>query len=145
VACLCNLGNAQPGERAQQVADVFLANETKGPKPAPEGDRQASKKKETISLPAERLNAYKGRFNSEELLATYSIGVQDGKLVLQGIQSGQGLIQAAQHMMLRPVGKDTFAADEEGLEFTFNRDGKNNVNGFSLDAGRTKGLEFQRR
>jgi len=145
VACLCNLGNAQPGERAQQVADAFLANEMKGPKPAPEGDRQASKKKETISLPAERLNAYAGRFSSEELLATYSIGVQDGKLVLQAIQSGQGLIQAAQHMTLRPVGKDTFAADEEGLEFTFNRDGKNNVNGFSLDAGRTKGLEFQRR
>ena len=145
VACLCNLGNAEPGKRAQQVADVFLANEMKGPKPAPEGDRQASKKKETISLPAERLSAYAGRFSSEELLATYSIGVQDGKLVLQGIQSGQGLIQAAQHMTLRPVGKDTFAADEEGLEFTFNRDGKNNVNGFSLDAGRTKGLEFQRR
>jgi len=48
-------------------------------------------------------------------------------------------------LTLRPVGQNTFVVDDEGLEFIFERDGKGNVSGFRLNAGRTKGLAFRRK
>ena len=144
VVCLCNLANANPEKRAHQVADIFLASEMKEPKPAPQTERAKREKKETVSIAAGNLSAYGGNFHSDELNATYKFGISDGKLILQSIQSGDSFIHSSQHIDLRPVGKDIFAVDEEGLQFTFARDAKGEVSGFQLDAGRTKGLVFQR-
>jgi CubicO group peptidase (beta-lactamase class C family) len=145
VACLCNLGNADPDRRAQQVADVFLAAEMKEPKRAAESNRTRHEKKVSVEIAAEKLGAYSGNFRSEELLATYKIGVADGKLMVQSIQSGDAVVHSSQRVVLRAVGPDTFVADEEGLELVFARDAKGEVSGFRLDAGRTKGLVFQRK
>jgi hypothetical protein len=145
VVCLCNLANANPEKRAHQVADLFLAGEMKEPRPATEPDFEKREKKPTAALEAGKLQAYSGQFRSAELLATYSFAVQDGKLMLQNIQGGDGYLSSSQHLILRPVGPDTFAVDEEGLEFAFQRDGSGNVLGFTLDAGRTKGLNFQQK
>jgi len=145
VACLCNLANANPEKRAHQVADIFLAEEMKEPKPAKEPDFEKREKKPTVDLAAEKLGAYSGHFRSEELLATYTIGVKDGKLILQDIQGGDGFMHSPQHLMLRAAGAETFEGDDEGLEFVFQRDSKGNVQGFTLDAGRTRGLTFQRK
>jgi CubicO group peptidase (beta-lactamase class C family) len=145
VACLCNLSDTGPDKRAHEVADIFLASEMKEPKPTSQPDPEKREKKDTVPVTAEKLGAYSGRFKSEELLATYTIGVEDGKLVLQNIQGGDGFIQATQHLTLRPAGQETFEADENGLEFVFQRDSKGNVLGFTLDAGRTRGLAFQRK
>ncbi len=145
VACLCNLGNADPDRRARQVADVFLAAEMKEPKPAAEPSRRRREKKESVPIAAERLAAFSGNFSSEELLATYKIVVADGKLKVQSIQSGDGFVHSSQRLVLRAVGADTFAEDEEGLQVVFARDAKGEVSGFRLDAGRTKGLVFQRK
>jgi hypothetical protein len=116
----------------------------KEPKPAPQTERAKREKKETVSIAAGNLSAYGGNFHSDELNATYKFGISDGKLILQSIQSGDSFIHSSQHIDLRPVGKDIFAVDEEGLQFTFARDAKGEVSGFQLDAGRTKGLVFQR-
>jgi CubicO group peptidase (beta-lactamase class C family) len=144
VACLCNLASANPEKRAQEIADVFLASEMKEPKPSSAAGRPKRQKKESISLGPEKSAAYSGNFRSEELLATYKLGVEDGRLVLQSIRSGDGLIHSSQRLLLRAVGQDTFDVDEEGLEFVFDHDAKGAVSGFHLDAGRTKGLIFSR-
>src|SRR5216683_4000154 len=144
VACLCNLANANPEKRAHEVADIFLAEEMKEPKPAREADFEKREKKPTVALAAEKLRAYSGHFRSEELLATYTIGIKDGKLMLQDIQEGNGFMHSPQHLALRAAGPETFEGDDEGLEFVFQRDGSGNVWGFTLDAGRTRGLTFQR-
>ena len=145
VACLCNLANANPEKRAHEVADIFLAEEMKEPKPAREADFEKREKKPTVALAAEKLRAYSGHFRSEELLATYTIGIKDGKLMLQDIQEGNGFMHSPQHLTLRAAGPETFEGDDEGLEFVFQRDGSGNVWGFTLDAGRTRGLTFQRK
>jgi CubicO group peptidase (beta-lactamase class C family) len=144
VACLCNLGTANAEKRAHEIADVFLASEMKEPKPASPADRSKHQKKESVSPGAERSGGYSGNFRSEELLATYKLGVEDGKLVLQSIRSGDGLIHSSQRLLLRAVGQDTFDVDDEGLEFVFDHDVQGAVSGFRLDAGRTKGLIFRR-
>src|SRR5713101_714251 len=94
VACLCNLANANPEKRAHEVADIFLAEEMKEPKPAREADFEKREKKPTVVLAAEKLSAYSGHFRSEELLATYTIGIQDGKLMLQDIEGGDGFMHS---------------------------------------------------
>jgi len=144
VACLCNLASSNPEKRAHEIADVFLASEMKEPKPTSAAGRPKRQKKESISLGPEKSGAYGGNFKSEELLATYKLGVEDGKLVLQSIRSGDGLIHSSQRLLLRAVGQDTFDVDEEGLELVFDHDAKGTVSGFRLDAGRTKGLMFSR-
>src|SRR5882724_11722992 len=136
VACLCSLANANPEKRAREVADVFLAGEMREPKPAAEPDFEKREKKPTVVLAAEKLGVYSGHFRSEELLATYTIGVQDGKLMLQNIQGGDGFMRSSQHLTLRAAGPETFEGDDEGLEFVFQRDRQGNVLGFTLDAGR---------
>jgi CubicO group peptidase (beta-lactamase class C family) len=104
VVCLCNLANANPEKRAHEVADIFLAEEMKEPKPAREADFEKREKKPTVVLAAEKLPAYSGHFRSQELLATYTIGIKDGKLMLQDIQGGDGFMRSPQHLTLRPVG-----------------------------------------
>jgi len=144
VACLCNVGNAGPEKRALRVADIFLTEERKEPAPR-EKDEKKRERKETVTVPAVSLGGYAGSFRSEELRATYLLKVEDGKLMLESILSGDGFLHAAQRLELRPVGADMFVVDGEGLQFTFAQDGSGKARGFRLDAGRTKGIEFQRR
>jgi hypothetical protein len=98
-----------------------------------------------VVLAAEKLGVYSGHFRSEELLATYTIGVQDGKLVLQNIQIGDGFMRSSEHLTLRAAGPDIFEGDDQGLEFIFERDSSGKVQGFTLEAGRTRGLTFKRK
>jgi len=145
VACLCNVANASPDKRSLQIADVFLAPEMKEPKPAAEKGLRSQEKKETFATTAAQLKAYTGEFNSDELLATYTIASENGKLLLAGIRSGDGFVHSAEHKILRCVGPDAFVEDEDGLEFVFARDARGKANSFKLDAGRTKGLVFKRK
>jgi CubicO group peptidase (beta-lactamase class C family) len=144
VVCLCNVGNAGPEKRARRVADIYLSEQTKEPAPR---TKEAGKreKKESVAVAPEKLERYKGSFRSAELRATYLLAVEDGKLKLTNLQSGDGFLHAPQQMELRPVGSDEFTVDEQGLKFQFEHDGSGNVSGFRLDAGRTKGIEFQRK
>jgi CubicO group peptidase (beta-lactamase class C family) len=144
VVCLCNVGNAGPEKRALRVADIYLAEEMKEPA-AREKEGKKREKRDTAPVPTEQLAAYAGNFRSEELRATYQLAVEDGKLKLASIQSGDGFLHSARRMELRSVGTDVFVVEDEGLQFVFERGGASSFNAFRLDAGRTKGIAFQRK
>src|ERR1700757_4949912 len=76
VACLCNLASANPEKRAHEIADVFLAGEMKEPKPTSAAGRPNRQKKKSESLGSDQSGAYSGNFRSDELLATYKLGVE---------------------------------------------------------------------
>ena len=75
----------------------------------------------------------------------YQFAIEDSKLVLKNVRSGDGFVQSPANMALRPVGPDSFVVDEEGLEFSFGSGESGKANKFRLDAGRTRGIEFQRK
>lgn len=143
VVCLCNLGNANPEKRALQVADIYLSGAMKTPA-TPEKERPKKEKRETIAIAADKLAGYAGNFHSEEVRATYLLAIEGDKLMLKNIRSGEGFLHLAENLVLRPVDQNVFVVDDEGLEFHFAEDAAGRVNSFSLDAGRSKGIEFQR-
>src|SRR5438477_4831950 len=145
VVCLCNLGNANPEKRAHRVADVYLGKIMKEPPPDEDADRSQQKGKETTALTNEQSASFAGEFSSEELRATYTIGVADGKLLLRKIQIGDGFLTSTKNLVLRPVSQDTFVVDDEGLELAFEHVTTGAASGFRLDAGRTKGIKFVRK
>jgi CubicO group peptidase (beta-lactamase class C family) len=144
VACLCNLGSANPSKRAHQVADVYLASLMK-----PHPDKALTLEKQplndVVDLKPDSLSAFAGSFWSDELRATYRFENAKGRLMLKVIgadgtrrptgSSSNGLVAGAH---------DVFRDGDQGLTFHFNRDEKGEVNGFTLDAGRTRGLVFVR-
>ena len=144
VVCLCNVGNAETEKRALRVAGIYLSEQMKEPA-ARAKEAGKREKKESVAMAPENLARYSGSFRSEELRATYLLAVEDGKLKLTKLQSGDGFLHAPQHMELRPVGSDEFTVDDQGLKFRFEHDGSGNVSGLRLDAGRTKGIEFKRK
>ncbi|HWZ99609.1 MAG TPA: serine hydrolase domain-containing protein [Candidatus Dormibacteraeota bacterium] len=147
VACLCNLANADPESHANRVAEIFLASEMKPPKPATDENRENHPKKETVSVSPDILAQYEGEFVSEELFVTYILKIENGKLALHKIQNGlgRGFLQSTHHWELRPVGKEEFVQDEEGINFAFSRDSTGKVSGFVLAVGRSSGIAFSRK
>jgi len=146
VACLCNVGNANPARRANEVADVYLASLMKAKDPKKELD--ASRKKENSGPPltAEQLQAYVGDFWSEELGVTYRLRIEDGNLKLTAVLDRAGLPRANNFLPneLRHAGTDEFAIGRRSATLKFKRDGQSAASEFVLDAGRTTGMTFTR-
>lgn len=147
VACLCNLGSADPSKRARQVADIYLQSLMK-PKDAKSEQESDDDPKEKAAVPisAAKLSSYAGDYWSEELGVTYRLAMADGQMKILATLDASG-IPRANHFassVLRPVGTDEFEIGKTGvmLEFKQNPSG---VQEFALDAGRTKGLVFTRR
>jgi CubicO group peptidase (beta-lactamase class C family) len=80
------------------------------------------------------LGTYAGLWYSEELDATWKL-VPDGNALRIEVRN-RPLITA------RAVSKDLFSAGQAHL--TFNRDGKGALNGFTVNAGRVRGIGFSR-
>lgn len=145
VACLCNVGNAGATRRARQVADIYLGNLMK-PR---ENKSKESENKESVetTIGAEQLKNYIGEYWSEELGVSYQLGVADGRIkileVLDGSGSPRGNNFSAE--VLRAVGSEEFEVGKSGVTLHFQRGAKQTTSGFTLDAGRTKGISFQRR
>jgi len=87
----------------------------------------------TWSPAAADLTAFAGTYYSPELETTYSLRVENGKLLL--VRRRESALELA------PTSSDTFGS--RGLQFRFTRD-KGKLNGFTVDAGRTKNLRFDR-
>ena len=83
--------------------------------------------------PAAELAAYTGRYYSDELDATYEIGVRDGRLE---VTRPNGRPAA-----LDPTAPATFANGDGALRFTRT---KGKIDGFALFAGRVRNLRFTR-
>jgi len=147
VACLCNVGNANPSRRANLVADVYLASLMKPKTEKKDEDEEQKKPVGNAAQPgAEQLKAYLGEYWSEELGVAYRVGVNDGRLKVTGIVDRAGLPRANNFSdaEIRAVGADKFSVGNEGVTMAFQRDAQAKAGSFSVDAGRTTGMKFVR-
>ena len=144
VACLCNLGNANPEKRAEQTAEVYLAERMKAPDE--EKKEQVEKKKEENSLSASQLAPYAGDFYSPELGVIYQLRVSNEKLTIAAILDAGGVpkLNSFSRNVFRSTGDNKFNLAGASLILHFSKDAAGITNGFILDDGRTKGMQFQR-
>lgn len=144
VICLCNLGSADPGTKAQRVADIYLAGRfTEPAKPA--GTHHAAVEPvRPVHASVAELAEYSGDYYSDELLATYRIRMAHDELNLS--------IGRNEPIELRRDVHDQFRANlagefREPIMIHFKReDGK--LSGFDLFAGAADGvrdIEFVRK
>lgn len=149
VACLCNLGTARPGERAERVSDIYLGSLMK-PK---EEKKQAQNKPEnevkpSLKLTAEQLSPYVGDYWSTELGVAYRMGIADGSLKVLALLDRAGTLRTSRlpfRQFFSATSADEFAMEKTPIAIHFQRDSNQLVKGFTLDAGRTRGMTFSRR
>jgi CubicO group peptidase (beta-lactamase class C family) len=134
VACLCNLARTNPSVLARRVAEVYL-----GDKMTPANDanvvaagRAPANAPGSWAPTAGELSGYVGRYESAELETTYTISLDNGKLMLHRRRSAA--------IALEPTASDTFTA--ERITYRFVRD-RGRVSGFLVEAGRTRNLRFE--
>src|SRR6266849_6601998 len=145
VACLCNVGNAHPTKRAHEVADVYLGSLMK-PKEQRKPEETEKKEKAEISLTAQQLQSYAGDYWSEELGVAYRLAVADGRIKVVAMRDGSGSprVNNFPAELLRSTGTDEVEVGKSGVTLHFNHAGPS-ASGFTLDAGRTKGISFLRK
>jgi CubicO group peptidase (beta-lactamase class C family) len=135
VVCLCNIGAANPGALARQVAELYLADQIKPAEAKPNSPQAAPKPPQTLTLTAEQLTEYTGAYYSEELDATYRIVIEEGSLFIKARNSPRvGLVSHT---------KDEFR--RLGATFSFTRNDQRQITGFALSGGRAKGIQFVRK
>lgn len=147
VACLCNLGNANPGERAERVADIYLGSLMKPKEEKKETGNKMENEKKPIPLTADQLKPYAGDYWSPELSVTYRLGIADGHLKVVALLDGAGNLRTMD-LPFKPfaaTATDEFAMEHTPVTIHFQRDSSQALKGFTLDAGRTRGLLFSRR
>ena len=76
---------------------------------------------------------YTGQYYSEELRATYRVYLEDNQLMLRVGYTGP--------VHLIPSREDVF---EGGFTFKFRRDKNGQVTGLVMEAGRVRGLKFEK-
>src|SRR6267143_3888456 len=147
VACLCNLGSARPSNRAHRVADVYLASLMKSKEMRKEAEEKREKERKLISPTAEQLRRYQGDYWSEELGVAYRLGIVDGKLKIMALLDATGTAHNGNlpTNAFEATSTDNFEMNEERITIHFERDQHEGVNGFTLDAGRTRGMIFTRK
>lgn len=145
VACLCNVGNAGPTRRARQVADIYLGSLMK-PKENRSKESE-NKEKNEIAVDAAQLRNYSGEYWSEELGVAYRLGVSDGRVKVLSVvdASGSPRVNNFSSDVLRAVGVGEFEIGKSRVILHFQGDAKQLASAFTLDAGRTKGIVFQRK
>ena len=136
VLATCNLGSINPGPLAQQVAEVYLGSKM-GPKP----ERQvADRRPRDVALAAQlnpaELAIYAGDYYSDEVDASYHLGIENGALVLSARHvATQKLVSTA---------PDLFRTGN-GLTLRFERSGMDRPTAFTIEAGRVRNIRFVRR
>src|SRR5467141_4034592 len=145
VACLCNVGDAGPTRRAQQVADIYLGSLMK-PKENKSTESE-NKEKSEIAVDTDQLRNYSGEYWSEELGVVYRLGVTDGRIKVLSVVDASGSTNVNNFATdsLRAIGADEFEVGKSRVTLHFQRDAKQSASAFTLDAGRTKGIAFQRK
>jgi len=145
VACLCNVGNAGPTRRARQVADIYLGSLMKPKENKPK--EKEDKEKTEIAVDTDRLRNYSGDYWSEELGVMYRLGIADGRIKVLAVSDASGAPRANNFSadVLRAIGADEFEVGKSRVTLHFQRDAKQLASGFTLDAGRTTGMVFQRK
>ncbi|MDX2043969.1 MAG: serine hydrolase, partial [Acidobacteriota bacterium] len=136
VACLCNLGTVNPSAFAQQVADIYLANQFKATETKALTLRGAPPKlPDPITLTDEQLSEYAGVYFSEELDTTYRLVVENGRLAAIDRNDTKRPLVVRTRELLTLM---------QGAQFEFTRDAAGKVTGFGVNAGRIRGVRFVR-
>lgn len=146
VACLCNFADSDPEKRAIEVAEIYLGGLMK-PKEAKKEEAPAGEKQNPeIALSAEEWKAYAGDYFSDELRITYRLDILDGKVRLRLVEPSGAFADPEndQPTYLRMTAVDEFEAGKTGITLRFERDPRHQVGGFTVDAGRTRGIFFKR-
>jgi CubicO group peptidase (beta-lactamase class C family) len=138
----CNLGSINPGRLAFAVADVYLAGrlgpqaeraDSAGQRSTAAGDGSVG---QSGGVGSTSLAGIVGDYYSSELDATYHVALRQDEFVL-----------SARHRPaepLVPAGPDSFRAGDITLHFERSTP-EGAATGFLLDAGRVRGIRFQRR
>lgn len=144
VIVLANLGNINPSRLAKKVADIYLADQFKPEKnksdaaqtPKKKPDRKTGKKIPYETPDVQQLEEYLGNYFGEELDVTYRIFLKKDKLYLQHENPHRpypgGILLQEQ--------KDRYNVGR--LILNFDRDDRNNVTSFTVNAGRVKNIRF---
>jgi CubicO group peptidase (beta-lactamase class C family) len=82
VSCLCNLANANPGKRADQVAEIYIGQLMKPDKGAPSAARD-NKASTGMALTSAQIDALTGKYRDPAKGTMAQISVMDGKLQLE--------------------------------------------------------------
>jgi CubicO group peptidase (beta-lactamase class C family) len=145
VACLCNVGNAGPSRRAHQVADIYLGSLMKPKENKPK--ESENKERAELTISSDQLANYSGEYWSEELGVMYRLGMAEGRIKVLSVADASGSPRANNFSadVLRAVGSDEFEVGKSGVTMHFQRAGKQAASAFTLDAGRTQGIIFQRK
>lgn len=102
MACLCNKGEIQPGELTKKVADIYLADQFKEPRPV-----RADPSAKSVTVSEERLKHYAGLYWKKEDEQTFRIVLKDGKLFLAPSQENRyemaALSENRFQLMISPV------------------------------------------
>jgi len=133
--CLCNLGSANPGALARQMADIYLADQLKPAEAKSNSSPKAPGPPQTVTLTAERLTEYTGVYYSEELDATYRIDVEEGNLFLKARNAPRAILSSNTRDEFRRMGST--------LKFV--RNDQRQITGFVLNGGRSTGIQFVRK
>ena len=104
---------------------------TAGPSP---GNGDVFERAEAFTPTPEQLDEFAGTYRSDELDVVYRLTRVDKTLRLERLK-----MRAVQ---LQPLVADTFSSPSGVLRFS--RDGSGRIDGFRLEAGRVRGLRFQK-
>jgi len=109
IACLCNLGTANPSTLADRVADIVLSSQLQ-----PRSPQAAPESRPEVKIPAERLAAFAGYYEPVRTGAFRRIVVRDGVL-RYGMGEGQPLKAVAPNRFVPPSpGAELFFPDTAG-------------------------------
>lgn len=137
VICLANRVDVDPSDIAWQVAAIHLdlppREERRGPRRGPEG-MGAADPAPPPELGAEEAAGYAGEYASEELAVSYAVAADGGRLTIG--------LPIESRLPLERIGPDAFGVG--GMELRFTRDADGRVDGFTIDAGRVRGIRCER-
>jgi CubicO group peptidase (beta-lactamase class C family) len=139
VIILANRSDANPAEKAYQVADIFLGNLYAEEGEVNETEPETGESEKHVSGPeisGMDLQEYAGEYYSRELNTTYRLFTENEALKVK--------FGSSRPMRLDRSGEDQFRVAEEGLLFRFRRKA-GNVTGYEMDAGNVLNLAFERK
>jgi CubicO group peptidase (beta-lactamase class C family) len=135
VAILCNVSNVNTGTTVRRVADVVIGGRFTEPVPPAVAAAGVMGSVLGYLYEDEELAAFAGSYYSDELESTYRVTVDRARLTLRrGMQR--------EILTLQPGQKDEFRAAGSVIRFRRGPDGA--VTGLVVDAGRIRGLVFEK-
>lgn len=137
VACLCNLGTANPSALADRVADILLADRLGPATTAATGASSAAPdtRPALYTIAAADLQRYAGTYYAPELDATFVVAPDSA-----GVRV---MTQGGEPYRLPATARDTFSL--RGLTIVFSTDRRGQPTAMTIDAGRVRGIRAERR